>query len=117
MTASTQRADFPLAVHRAEGFWHRLLGLLGRPELRKGEALYLAPCNGVHTLFMPYRIDVVFVDRSGLVLHVVADLAPWRFRFCRGAHAALELRAGQALHYSIARGIRLPEDIMEAPRQ
>jgi uncharacterized protein len=116
MNACGRRADFPLAIHRAEGYWPRLLGLLGRPELRKGEALYLAPCNGVHTLFMTYCIDVVFVDRSGLVLEVATDLAPWRFRFCGGAHAALELRAGQALQYGITRGIRLPEAIMEASR-
>src|SRR5256885_14307470 len=86
----------PLTVHRAFGFWSRLAGLLARPPLRKGEALVLAPCHSVHTWFMGYPIDVVFADRHGRVLKVVADVAPWRVVSCRAAHAVLELVAGQA---------------------
>jgi hypothetical protein len=97
----------PLSVQRATGFWSRLAGLLARAELRKGEALLLLPCRGVHTLFMPYSIDVVFIDRAGRVLDVTEDLAPWRARFCRRAHAVLELRAGQAASYGIAAGALL----------
>ena len=96
-----------LAVQRAQGFWSRLFGLLAHPTLHKGEALLLAPCSGVHTLFMPYAIDVLFIDREGRVLQVAADLQPWRARFCRGAYAALELRAGQAAQYGLIAGDRL----------
>jgi uncharacterized membrane protein (UPF0127 family) len=99
----------PLIVHHARGWCARLAGLLARPALHKGEAFVLAPCRGVHTCFMPYAIDVVFVDRDGLVLNVVADMLPWRVATCRGAHAAIELRAGQASLYGLARGARVPE--------
>jgi uncharacterized protein len=102
----------PLTVHRALGFWSRLAGLLGRSELRKGEALVLAPCRSVHTWFMPYDIDVVFVDRNGVVLKVVADVVPWRVVACRAAHAAIELRAGQASLYGFAPGARLHRAVM-----
>lgn len=88
-----------LTVHRARTFGARLAGLLGRPPLRPDEALYLAPCASVHTCFMRYPIDVVFLDPAGRVLKVVEHLRPWRMAACRGARAALELRAGGAARY------------------
>ncbi|HEV7915022.1 MAG TPA: DUF192 domain-containing protein [Albitalea sp.] len=113
MAASTFSRPLPLVVYRASGFWSRLAGLLGRPELHKGEALYLMPCASVHTWFMPYCIDVVFVDSDGLVLRVVSDLEPWRSAWCKGAHAALELRAGQAAQFGIAPGRLLGQSAIE----
>jgi hypothetical protein len=85
-----------LTVFRAESFGSRLFGLLARRRLSRGEALLLAPCASVHTCFMRYAIDVVFLNRRGRVLKVVERLPPWRWTGCRGAHATLELRAGQA---------------------
>jgi uncharacterized membrane protein (UPF0127 family) len=98
----------PLIVHHARGWCARLAGLLARPALHKGEAFVLAPCRGVHTCFMPYAIDVVFVDRDGLVLKVVPEMLPWRAAACRDAYAAVELRAGQASLYGLAPGARAP---------
>ena len=103
----------PLTVYRARGFWSRLGGLLARPELRKGEALHLVPCTAVHTFFMPYHIDVVFVDRAGRVLRIVSDMEPWRAAFCSRAHAALELRAGQAAQHGIVQGALLDQTLVE----
>ena len=93
-----------LALHRADSFLARLGGLLARPPLGDDEALVLAPCSSVHTLFMRYPIDVVFVDRAGRVLKVAADVAPWRAAWCFGAHAVLELRAGQARRHGLQPG-------------
>jgi uncharacterized membrane protein (UPF0127 family) len=108
----THSPPLPLTVHHAFGFWSRLAGLLARPPLRKGEALVLAPCRSVHTWFMPYPIDVVFADRHGRVLKVVADVPPWRVVSCRAAHAAIELFAGQASLYGWAPGAVLPAAVM-----
>lgn len=88
-----------LSIRVAQTFWSRLRGLLFRPALIGNQALYLAPCSSVHTFFMTYNIDVVFVDRNGCVMKVVMRLRPWRIAWCRGAHAALELRAGRAWWY------------------
>lgn len=93
-----------LTIHRAQTFLARLGGLLVRRPLREGEALYLAPCSSVHTMFMRYPIDVAFLDARGRVLKVVPHLKPWRMAVCFGAAAVLELRAGQAR----ARGIAPP---------
>ncbi len=95
-------ADSPtLTIHRARGFWARLGGLLAREPLQPHEALYLAPCNSVHTFFMRYPIDVAFLDGSGRVLKLVADLQPWRIAACGGARAVIELRSGEASRWRI----------------
>jgi uncharacterized protein len=90
-----------LRMFEARTFSQRLLGLLARPRLKEAEALVLAPCSSVHTFFMRYAIDVVFVRRDARVLKVVHRLEPWRWASCWRAHAAVELLAGQAQ----ARGI------------
>jgi uncharacterized protein len=79
-----------IQLHRAERFVDRLGGLLARPRLAAGEALLLRPCNSVHTCFMPYAIDVVFLDRQGRVLRTVVALRPWRAAFHGRAHKVLE---------------------------
>ncbi len=96
-----------LTIYRTRSFWSRLGGLLTRPALGKGEALYLAPCASVHTFFMNYDIDIVFIDRAGCVLKAVEALRPWRTAWCRGAHAVLELRAGQAACHGMSPGASL----------
>lgn len=85
--------------------WKRSVGLLGRPALPPDSGLWLEPCNGVHTLLMPFSIDVLFLDKEGKILRSVAGLKPWRF--CgpvRGARVVVELPAGTLtrLHLSPA---------------
>ena len=87
--------------------WTRFRGLLGARSLPTGEGLLLRPAPSIHTFFMRFAIDVVFVDRDLRVLRVVERLGPWRFAGCRGAHAALELPAGEASASGIAPGDRL----------
>ena len=77
--------------------WSRMRGLLGRPPLAPGEGLLIVPCQGVHTVGMGYPIDVVHLDRRGLVRRVLRGLSPWRIGplVWRG-HLVLELPAGGA---------------------
>jgi len=82
-------------------------GLLGRRSLDTGSALILAPCNGVHTFFMKFAIDIVFVSRPGRVLKIRADCRPWRLAFTRGAFAVIELPAGGAASSALAVGDEL----------
>ena len=82
-------------------------GLLGRDGLDSGEGLLLKPCGSVHTFFMRFPIDVVFLDRELEVVAVSAEVRPWRAARARGAKAALELAAGEAARRGIGRGVRL----------
>ena len=84
-------------------------GLLGRRGLEPGEGLLLRPAASVHTFFMRFAIDVVFLDREQRVLKVVERLGPWRTSGCRGARAVVELAAGEAARAGFRVGERLDE--------
>ncbi|MGA9762873.1 MAG: DUF192 domain-containing protein [Gaiellaceae bacterium] len=93
----------------------RMRGLLGRRYLDAGEALLLRPAAAIHTAFMNFPIDALFLDRDGVVLQVAHDLVPWRAASKRGAASVLELSAGFARLRGIEIGDRLqfvsPRDV------
>ena len=89
--------------------WTRLRGLLGRRGLNRNEGLLLRPVGAIHTLFMLFAIDVVFLDRDYVVLKVVENLRPWRFAAARKAKAVLELPPGGA------RRLRTGEQLVIVP--
>jgi uncharacterized protein len=98
-----------LRVRVADHFVTRALGLLVGTPLDPDEGLLIAPCASIHTIGMRYPIDVVFVDRVGLVVRVCAQVRAGRMRFAGGARGVLELRAGIAATHGLGPGIRLPE--------
>ncbi|WP_460556343.1 DUF192 domain-containing protein [Comamonas piscis] len=96
-----------LKVQVARRFSERAFGLIFRPPPASGEALAFDRCSAVHTCFMRYAIDVVFVDAQQQVLRISAGLAPWRMAWCRGAKRVLELRSGEAARLGLVAGQRL----------
>lgn len=108
-------------VGHARHWLQRARGLLARPALQAGQGLLIEPCSSVHTCFMTYPLDLVFVDRQQRVLGWRAGLKPWRAAGLRGAHATLELPAGslerlqlqvgQVLHWQPA----IPTSTRERP--
>lgn len=85
----------------------RRTGLLGRIGLRDGSALIIAPCSGIHTFFMKFPIDVIFVREDGRVTRVVNHLPPWRIGVSLRAFAAVETAAGTAARTGTCRGDEL----------
>jgi uncharacterized membrane protein (UPF0127 family) len=85
----------------------RLKGLLGRAGLARGEGLVIRPAGAVHTCFMRFAIDVVFLDRQLRVLGVSPSLRPWRLSAGRGARVVLELAAGESERRGLRAGDRL----------
>lgn len=83
----------------------RRRGLLGREGLAERHALVLAPCNAIHTCFMRFPIDVLFVARDGRVLKIVERIRAWRVAASLRAFAAIELPAG-----TLRRGALMPGD-------
>lgn len=90
----------------ADNPFSRAKGLLGRDSLARGEGLLLAT-SGIHTCFMRFAIDVVFLDEELTVLGVVDGLRPWRIVTRRGAKATIELAAGEAGRHRLQPGERL----------
>ncbi len=79
----------------------RRRGLLGRSSIGASSALILRPCFSVHTAFMQFAIDVIFVNRQGVVVKVARNLVPWRIAGAWRAHAAIELGAGGAANVAV----------------
>jgi uncharacterized membrane protein (UPF0127 family) len=88
-------------------------GLLGRPRLAVGHGLLLRPARAVHTWFMRFAIDIVFLDRQLTVLATAERVPPWRAERCKGARAVLELPAGACAARGLAPGEQL--GIRESP--
>lgn len=80
----------------AETSEHRRRGLLGRASLPPGEALWILPCESVHTIGMRFPIDVLFLSRDKRVLKIRTHMRAWKVSACLRAHSVLELPAGTA---------------------
>jgi uncharacterized protein len=85
----------------------RMRGLMGRPGLPAGEGLLISPAPAIHTAFMRFPIDALFLDRTLRILDIVERLRPWRFASKRGARAVLELTAGECARRGVRVGDRL----------
>lgn len=62
----------------AQDFKSRSIGLLGRQGLDKDEGLLIKPCNSIHTFFMKFSIDAIFLDKSGHIVKIATGIKPWR---------------------------------------
>jgi len=104
------RSDGTVVCERcliADTPFRRMRGLLHYRSLAQGSGMLIRPAPSIHTFFMRFPIDAVFLSREGEVLKVSANVGPWRTRSCRRAHCVLELAAGEAGRRGIAGGDRL----------
>lgn len=91
----------------ADSTLRRLRGLLGKGELPAGQGVLLRPAWSIHTAFMRFPIDVVFLDPDQIVIKIVPNLAPFKTASCRGAREVVELRAGECNRRALALGDRV----------
>jgi uncharacterized membrane protein (UPF0127 family) len=94
-------------VRVADNPWTRLVGLLGKKSLPIGEALLIRPCSSVHTFFMRFRMDAIFVDRESRVLKVQHDMRPFRVAWARKSRFVIELMGGALRDLDIKPGDEL----------
>ena len=83
-------------------------GLLGRKGLGVGEGLWITPCESVHTFFMQFPIDLVYLDRKNRVTKLCDSVPAWRISVCLSAHSILELPSG-----TIRNSLTQPGDMLE----
>lgn len=109
LTSKTRNIPLIRDLRIATRFWERGVGLLGRSGLGPEEALWIHRCSSIHTFFMAFAIDCVFVDRQLRVKRVFENVRPWRLiapvwgassviEFPAGAAKRLEIRVGEELH-------------------
>jgi uncharacterized protein len=76
----------------ADSFLRSLIGLMGRSGLEAGHGLWIVPCQSVHTFWMRFSIDVVFLDEHSRVIHLVENLRPFRIsKHLSRARSVIEL--------------------------
>ena len=79
----------------ADKLWQRVKGLLGKKTLLEGHGLVLKPCNSIHTYFMGFPIDVLFVDKANRVIKALPYLKPFRLTpLYSNAYLTIELPMG-----------------------
>jgi uncharacterized protein len=90
-------------------FLGRGIGLMFRRELRQGRGMWIAPCNGIHMMFMRFPIDAVFLDAGERVKKVYRRLPPWWGVVWLewGAHSVLELPPGSTADIDLNPGDQL----------
>lgn len=82
-------------VIRAGNFLSELFGLIIRKKLKDKEGFLIENCSSIHTFWMRYSIDAVFLDEKNLVLAIYHNIRPFRVTpFIRGACSVLELKSG-----------------------
>jgi hypothetical protein len=95
----------------------RRVGLLKHTSLAPGEGLWIAPCESVHTFFMKFPIDLVYLDKRLRVRKVRHVVRPWRLSACLTAHSVLELPAGSVAETGTVAGDELTMDKLETERR
>jgi len=104
---ATRGASVATRVEKADDPASRNKGLLGRKSLAADEGLWIVPCPMIHTFFMKFPIDVIFLKRDLSVARVIEGLKPWRLSpWVLAAHSVLELQGG-VLKGSVRVGDRL----------
>ena len=67
------------------------------------DCLWLKPCSSIHTFFMRYDIDVMFVDKKMKIIKIIRNIKPWRMTL-------MYFGSAQCLEFS---GGFLPEELKE----
>lgn len=112
---STNGALLADNIELATSFKKRLIGLIGRPGLKHGEAFILLPCNSIHTFIMNFSIDVLFVDKDAVVLKAMENMRPFRFSpIISRSYMVVELPAGSLAATGTGTGHRLELIVKEA---
>lgn len=92
VTRGTVLAD---QAQRADSFWSKLRGLLGRSGLGPGEGMIFEPCTSIHMFGMQFAIDVIHLNKQGEVVRIAPELQPNRLGpYVWRSRTVLELPAG-----------------------
>jgi uncharacterized protein len=90
----TRQAELASDIEVADTGPKRNKGLLGRKGLERGGGLWILPCEAVHTFWMQFPLDLIYLDRALRVKKVRSNVPPWRLSACLSAHSVLELASG-----------------------
>lgn len=92
----------------ADTFWLRLTGLIPRKGLQPDEGLLIRPCRQVHTWFMSFALDIIFLDKEGQIVYLLPEMKPGKISpFIKEGFQVLELAPGAISVHQLKIGERL----------
>ena len=98
----------------AESFIRRMVGLLRHKKIDRGEGLLIRPCCQVHTFYMHFDIDVLFLSKTGEILYIEESLGPGMVSpFVKKCYQVLELKSGTVKEKGIMVGNRVAFDLAD----
>jgi uncharacterized membrane protein (UPF0127 family) len=91
-------SGFNVKIKKADNFWRRFFGFMGK---RPGDyCIFFSNCTSVHSLFMRFALDVLFLDSNYNIVSIKRNVKPWRLVFgVKGAVHILEAPAGLIKNY------------------
>lgn len=105
VTVKGKSPEMKITAAKADNFFTRAVGLLATRELAQNNGLHILPCKDVHTWFMRFSIDVVFLSKDCQVLAIRDCVKPFRFVLGpKGTYSVLELASGAAAQAGIEKG-------------
>ncbi len=106
---SQQQADLIIDhLEEALTFWQRLRGLLNHSKLPYNQGLWIKPCNNIHTFFMKFSIDCLFLDKKMVVKKISKNIKPFRVAGpVWTAYSVIELPTGKIEEFNIQPGDQL----------
>ena len=93
-------------IEEAAGPWQSFRGLMLRKSLPQGHGMLFRPARGIHTQFMRFPIDLIYIDKGNRVVKIRPSVPPWRFDFTNAA-AVIEMNGGAAGESDIQPGDEL----------
>lgn len=111
MTLKTASATLIPKLEVADSLWSRTKGLIGRTHLPEDQALWILRCNSIHTFFMKFAIDLVFVDHKMIVRKTCSRVKPGRLVLpVWRATSVIEFSAGYLDKHPLSIGEQLHVD-------
>jgi len=96
------------SILKASSLWKRTKGLLGERSFPEKQVLWLIPCSSIHTFFMRFPIDVIFVDKNLKITSLAYSVPSFRILFGGyGCYSTFEMKANQLKKYQLNKGDEL----------
>ena len=79
----------------ADNFFKRLQGLLGKNSFNEGDGLHIIPCTSIHSFFMKFRFDAIFLNKNNEIVYLIQNMPAWRVsKICFSGYSVVELPSG-----------------------
>ena len=94
-------------IKLADNLITRIIGLMFKTELKESNGLLIKPCNSIHTFFMFFNLDILFISSKGEIVKVIRKMKPWRMTWIYfRSNQVLELKGG-TLPLNVTQGMRV----------